>query len=40
MIQLTEIAAKKVKQQLDKRGRGEGIMIALGLPVVQGWPIN
>jgi iron-sulfur cluster assembly protein len=29
MIQLTEIAAKKVKQQLDKRGRGEGIMIGV-----------
>ena len=26
MIQLTEIAAKKVQQQLSKRGRGLGIM--------------
>jgi iron-sulfur cluster assembly protein len=29
MIQLTELAAKKVKQQLDKRGCGQGIMIGV-----------
>lgn len=29
MIQLTEIAAKKVRQQLDKRGKGLGIMIGV-----------
>jgi iron-sulfur cluster assembly protein len=29
MIQLTEIAAKKVQQQLSKRGRGLGIMIGV-----------
>lgn len=29
MIQLTEIAAKKVQQQLSKRGRGLGIMIGI-----------
>ncbi len=29
MIQLTEIAARKVKQQLDKRGKGEGIMVGV-----------
>ena len=29
MIKLTELAAKKVKQQLDKRGKGEGIMIGV-----------
>lgn len=29
MIQLTETAARKVKQQLDKRGRGEGIMVGV-----------
>ena len=29
MIQLTELAAKKVQQQLSKRGRGLGIMIGI-----------
>jgi iron-sulfur cluster assembly protein len=29
MIQLTEIAAKKVQQQLSKRGQGLGIMIGV-----------
>ena len=29
MITLTEIAAKKVKQQLDKRGQGLGIMVGV-----------
>jgi iron-sulfur cluster assembly protein len=29
MITLTELAAKKVQQHLDKRGRGEGIMIGV-----------
>ena len=29
MIQLTETAAKKVQQQLDKRGKGVGIMIGV-----------
>ena len=29
MIQLTEIAAKKVKQHLDKREQGTGIMIGV-----------
>ena len=29
MIQLTEIAAKKVQQQLNKRGQGLGIMIGV-----------
>lgn len=29
MIQLTEIAAKKVQQQLSKRGKGVGILIGV-----------
>ena len=29
MIELTEIAAKKVQQHLDKRGKGHGIMIGV-----------
>ena len=29
MITLTEIAARKVQQQLDKRGKGHGIMIGV-----------
>jgi len=29
MIQLTEIAAKKVRQQLDRRGKGAGILIGV-----------
>jgi iron-sulfur cluster assembly protein len=29
MIELTELAAKKVKQHLAKRGQGEGIMIGV-----------
>lgn len=29
MIQLTEIAAKKVQQQLSKRGKGLGIMVGV-----------
>ena len=29
MITLTELAAKKVQQHLDKRGRGQGIMIGV-----------
>lgn len=29
MIQLTKTAAKKVQQQLTKRGRGKGIMIGI-----------
>jgi len=29
MINLTELAAKKVQQQLSKRGRGKGIMIGV-----------
>lgn len=29
MIQLTELAARKVKQQLEKRGKGVGIMIGV-----------
>lgn len=29
MIQLTEIAARKVKQQLEKRGQGLGIMVGV-----------
>ncbi len=29
MITLTEIAARKVQQQLDKRGKGNGIMIGV-----------
>ena len=29
MIELTEIAAKKVQQQLSKRGHGQGIMIGV-----------
>lgn len=29
MIQLTETAAKKVKQQLDRRGKGLGIMVGV-----------
>ena len=29
MIQLTELEAKKVQQQLSKRGKGEGIMIGV-----------
>ena len=29
MITLTEMAAKKVKQHIDKRGRGHGIMIGV-----------
>jgi iron-sulfur cluster assembly protein len=29
MIQLTEIAARKVKQQLEKRGKGQGITIGV-----------
>jgi len=29
MITLTETAAKKVQQQLNKRGKGEGIMIGV-----------
>ena len=29
MIQLTEIAAKKVRQQLDRRGHGVGILIGV-----------
>lgn len=29
MIQLTEIAARKVQQQLDNRGRGLGIMVGV-----------
>jgi iron-sulfur cluster assembly protein len=29
MIQLTELAAKKVRQQLDRRGHGAGILIGV-----------
>ena len=29
MIQLTELAAKKVKQQLERRGNGLGIMVGV-----------
>jgi iron-sulfur cluster assembly protein len=29
MIQLTELAAKKVKQQLEKRGKGLGIVVGV-----------
>ncbi len=29
MINLTETAAKKVRQQIEKRGRGQGIMIGV-----------
>lgn len=29
MIQLTEIAAKKVKTQIEKRGKGQGIMLGV-----------
>jgi len=29
MIQLTELAAKKVKQQLERRGKGLGIMVGV-----------
>ena len=29
MIELTELAAKKVKQQLSKRGKGLGIMVGV-----------
>jgi iron-sulfur cluster assembly protein len=29
MINLTESAAKKVKQQIEKRGKGQGIMIGV-----------
>lgn len=29
MITLTEVAARKVQQQLNKRGKGEGIMIGV-----------
>lgn len=29
MINLTETAAKKVRQQIEKRGRGQGIMVGV-----------